>query len=76
MVRVLDNCGRCHTCLDDVRNEWGIPITATRMVLCKTCGNKRCPHATDHRHVCTNSNEPGQYGSIYGRKSRIGDWNV
>ena len=35
------------------------------MVLCPTCGNKRCPHATDHRHSCTNSNEPGQPGSIY-----------
>ncbi len=36
------------------------------MVLCPTCGNKRCPHATDHRHACTGSNEPGQVGSIYG----------
>jgi hypothetical protein len=37
-----------------------------RMILCATCGNKRCPHATDHRHACTNSNEPGQPGSSYG----------
>jgi hypothetical protein len=36
------------------------------MVLCPTCGNKRCPKATDHRLDCTNSNEPEQYGSIYG----------
>lgn len=36
------------------------------MVLCPTCGNKRCPHATHHDELCTNSNEPGQYGSIYG----------
>lgn len=35
------------------------------MVLCPTCGNKRCPHATDHENACTNSNEPGQPGSIY-----------
>ena len=37
-----------------------------RFVVCATCGNKRCPHATDHRHACTGSNEPGQPGSVYG----------
>lgn len=26
---------------------------------------KRCPHATDHRNPCTESNEPGQLGSRY-----------
>lgn len=36
-----------------------------RMFLCPTCGNKRCPKATDHRLDCTNSNEPGQKGSRY-----------
>jgi len=36
-----------------------------RMFLCKGCGNKRCPHAADHRHACTGSNEPGQPGSRY-----------
>jgi hypothetical protein len=36
------------------------------MVVCERCGNKRCPHATDHNLACTNSNEPGQPGSIYG----------
>ena len=35
------------------------------MILCSLCGNKRCPHATDHRHECTGSNEPGQPGSSY-----------
>jgi hypothetical protein len=35
------------------------------MILCNICGNKRCPHATDHYLECTNSNEPGQNGSIY-----------
>jgi hypothetical protein len=52
-----DTCG-CQTCR---------PITMTdmRMVVCSTCGNKRCPHATDHRLACTNSNEPGQPGSAY-----------
>lgn len=53
-----DNCGHCHTCA---------PITMQnmRMILCPTCGNKRCPHANDHRNACTGSNEPGQPGSAY-----------
>jgi hypothetical protein len=43
------------------------PITMRdmRMVLCPTCGNKRCPHANDHRNTCTGSNEMGQPGSAY-----------
>lgn len=36
-----------------------------RMMLCTICGNKRCPHANDHRNTCTNSNEVGQKGSAY-----------
>jgi len=32
---------------------------------CEKCGNKRCPHHTDHRLACTGSNETGQPGSIY-----------
>jgi len=38
---------------------------ATQMVVCPNCGNKRCPKASDHRLACTNSNEPGQPGSVY-----------
>ena len=34
-------------------------------IVCPKCGNKRCPHATDHNLECTNSNEPGQKGSRY-----------
>jgi hypothetical protein len=26
----------------------GQGILNMRMILCQTCGNKRCPHATDH----------------------------
>ena len=37
----------------------------THMIVCATCGNKRCPHATDHTLTCTGSNEPGQSGSRY-----------
>ncbi len=31
---------------------------------CEICGNKRCPHHSDHQLACTNSNEPGQPGSL------------
>lgn len=34
-------------------------------IVCPTCGNKRCPKATDHELACTNSNAPGQAGSAY-----------
>ncbi len=37
----------------------------SRMIVCAQCGNNRCPHATDHKLACTNSNEPGQQGSRY-----------
>lgn len=36
-----------------------------RFVVCPTCGNKRCPHANDHRNACTGSNEVGQPGSSW-----------
>lgn len=32
---------------------------------CETCGNKRCPHHTDHRLECSGSNATGQPGSVY-----------
>jgi hypothetical protein len=35
------------------------------MIVCPTCGNKRCPHANHHDNPCTNSNEQGQPGSAY-----------
>ncbi|BDS24414.1 hypothetical protein KAM576c_10330 [Enterobacter asburiae] len=48
----------CHTCRP-------VTISDMRFVVCPVCGNKRCPHANDHRHACTGSNEPGQEGSAY-----------
>lgn len=51
-------CG-CLRCIEE-RGE-----VAVHMVLCTSCGNKRCPHASDHDLACTNSNEPGQAGSVY-----------
>ena len=56
-VQVPMTC-HCQTCRP-------ITITDMRMVLCPKCGNKRCPHANDHRNACTGSNEPGQPGSAY-----------
>lgn len=51
------NCW-CSTCRP-------VTIADMRMVLCPTCGNKRCPKAADHRNACTGSNEPGKPGSVY-----------
>ena len=42
-----------------------VTISDMRFVVCPECGNKRCPHANDHRNACTGSNEPGQEGSAY-----------
>lgn len=38
----------CHACIaeHDLRGPGGWPLAMTMMVLCPTCGNKRCPHAT------------------------------
>ncbi len=58
----------CHHCIKelDLKGQDGIfPLSLTQMILCPTCGNKRCPHASNHRLACTDSNEPGQPGSIY-----------
>lgn len=62
------NCGNCHKCLQGLTIDVGIgriPVTATKMILCSICGNKRCPHATDHELACTGSNDVQQAGSIY-----------
>lgn len=40
-------------------------MASMRMITCRICGNKRCPHATDHRNACTHSNELGQIGSSW-----------
>lgn len=58
-------CGNCYECLKNEKEENGLPKVTTRMILCPTCRNKRCPKATDHNLECTNSNESGQPGSRY-----------
>ena len=62
---------RCRQCIRD-RKEGTLlapglflPLETQQMIVCQICGNKRCPHATDHRHTCTSSNDNGQLGSIY-----------
>jgi hypothetical protein len=57
----------CETC-DPIRVEFvdgALHSTNMRMIVCAICGNKRCPHATDHRNACTNSNAAGQPGSSW-----------
>lgn len=44
---------------------WSCTPNYPFMLVCQTCGNKRCPHANDHRNECTGSNEVGQPGSAY-----------
>lgn len=57
----------CHKCFHlPVEDENYLTYLRQRMILCPTCGNKRCPKATDHDLECTNSNAEGQIGSVYG----------
>ena len=60
-------CG-CFTCVGNQPAHPGTWLTVgmTRMIVCAECGNKRCPHSTDHRNDCTGSNDVGQAGSRYG----------
>lgn len=67
-----ERCGQCHKCregqtvnLGTDERPWKVPFASTQMIVCETCGNKRCPHATDCALACTDSNEPGQKGSAY-----------
>ena len=57
----------CHRCCEEnnIKGPDGFPFPSCAMILCKKCGNKRCPQASDHRLECTRSNEPGQDGSVF-----------
>ena len=52
----------CHMC--ELYKTY--PEKFSGMICCNTCGNKRCPKATEHSLKCTKSNDTGQPGSIYG----------
>ena len=60
---------KCHQCIKDNNLKHPdfdcMPLSASKMILCPECGNKRCPKASDHRNCCTGSNDTGQAGSIY-----------
>lgn len=57
----------CMTC----SQERAAPLTFVEAMkqpfryACEVCGNKRCPHHSDHRLACTGSNETGQPGSLF-----------
>lgn len=59
----------CHRCIKENNlvssSESLLPLNITMMILCKICGNKRCPKASDHSLDCTGSNDPEQSGSVY-----------
>ena len=56
----------CYNCNKDYYEPGStVPYVASRMIVCPQCGNKRCPHSTDHSFACTGSNDPGQPGSRY-----------
>ena len=54
------------------------------MIVCPTCGNKRCPRATDHRLACSGSKEDGlsqsgaitQQGGTHYRDMKIEPWKA
>lgn len=63
------DCYKCAVARDNLApKEWPF-WSLSRMYVCPTCGNKRCPKATDHLLLCTGSNEQGQPGSRYGGQS-------
>lgn len=67
----MEQC-ECHKCIEDNSLTTEHPVlgtlrlNVTKMILCPDCGNKRCPKASDHRLECTDSNDEGQEGSVYG----------
>lgn len=60
----------CHKCIAEFKMGmeslfgW-LSLSSYRMIVCPACGCKRCPKASDHDLACTDSNAPGQPGSIY-----------
>lgn len=72
MISGTETRCECHACIKEFNTTSGssgilgnLPLSATKMILCPKCGNKRCPRASNHRLECTGSNAPGQPGSVY-----------
>ena len=61
-VPVVETCGGCWSCVNRFAQLVGTNLWPAQvgMIVCPDCGNKRCPHATDHANACTGSNDPGQ----------------
>ena len=60
------DCIRCREAyVESLAPDDFIGRVVTTMIVCQLCGNKRCPMATDHRLLCTASNDSGQQGSLY-----------
>lgn len=64
-------CG-CMKCVDERQAEVACaefvfpgPAVPGWRYACEKCGNKRCPHHSNHVLACTGSNEPGQEGSLF-----------
>lgn len=55
----------CHECAKKMPPVNGWPVELVTFIVCRECGNKRCPKATIHKNACTGSNEPGKIGSLY-----------
>lgn len=62
LLKVINGGCQCIKCTTDQDSPLGQKIFR---YACEICGNKRCPHHSDHELDCTNSNEVGQKGSIY-----------
>jgi hypothetical protein len=64
----MSECG-CIKCCDARMKAdpsvWPGPGMPGWRYACNLCGNKRCPHHSDHELDCTGSNEPGQPGSVF-----------
>ena len=61
----MSDC-RCRKCWHFECEQKETPIfERVLFIACSICGNKRCPHATDHELACTDANEPNQPGPYY-----------
>jgi len=53
----------CGTCDEQRRSALPFPLSLMgTLIVCSTCGNKRCPKATHHDRTCSGSNALGQEG--------------
>lgn len=48
----------------EASGDW-VGALSRPFIVCSTCGNKRCPKASDHLNPCSGSNATGQDESIY-----------